>query len=118
MPYSLEQIAQVCHEATAGYQRAAYEKYPHLPWLQVTYETRECTIQGVQNVLDGLTAQECHEAWIVQRKGMGWRYGRIKDEFAKRHPCMVPYNKLPVHQRRKNEIFAAVVQAMTKELES
>lgn len=40
-------------------------------------------------------ARNTHEVWASQRMAEGWRYGPVRDDTQKRHPCLVPYEELP-----------------------
>ena len=39
-------------------------------------------------------AYNTHEVWSQQRMRDGWRYGEQRDDQAKRHPGLVPYEEL------------------------
>ena len=39
-------------------------------------------------------AENVHETWAKGRLDAGWKYGQIRDEKNKRHPCLVPYSDL------------------------
>jgi hypothetical protein len=43
----------------------------------------------------------------------GWRYGEVKDAVAKTHPCMVPFEQLPVEQQAKDRLLLAIVKALS-----
>jgi hypothetical protein len=45
----------------------------------------------------------------------GWEYGPNKDETKKQHPSLVPYDKLPDSEKRKDALFCAIVSALTSE---
>lgn len=40
-------------------------------------------------------AKNVHEVWAHNRKKEGWRYGPVRDDEKKTHPCLVPYEELP-----------------------
>ena len=40
-------------------------------------------------------AKNVHEVWAQSRLAEGWRYGERRDNVAKTHPCLVPYEELP-----------------------
>lgn len=44
----------------------------------------------------------------------GWVYGDVKDPELKTHPCLVPYNELPVEQKTKDTLFINIVHAVVK----
>jgi hypothetical protein len=52
-----------------------------------------------------------HESWLAEKEADGWKYGPVKNPETKEHPCFVPYDQLPVEQRRKDYIFGAIVKA-------
>ncbi|HYC59201.1 MAG TPA: RyR domain-containing protein [Thermoanaerobaculia bacterium] len=52
--------------------------------------------------IDALTeelAKNAHELWAAQRIAAGWSYGPKRDDSAKHHPCLVPYEELPDAER-------------------
>ena len=40
-------------------------------------------------------AENVHETWAKGRVDAGWKYGEIRDEGKKIHPCLIPYHDLP-----------------------
>ncbi|MCD6148991.1 hypothetical protein J7J18_06495 [bacterium] len=41
---------------------------------------------------------------------MGWKYGEKYDPENKIHPDLVPYNKLPLEEQVKDEVFVRLVE--------
>ncbi len=39
-------------------------------------------------------AKNVHEIWSEKRKKEGWTYGPVRDDVAKKHPGLVPYEQL------------------------
>ena len=39
-------------------------------------------------------AQNTHEVWAAKRIEEGWTFGPVRDDVTKKHPSLVPYNKL------------------------
>lgn len=40
-------------------------------------------------------SKNVHEVWAQSRLSEGWTYGERRDDVAKTHPCLVPYEELP-----------------------
>ena len=40
-------------------------------------------------------AEHVHDTWAQRRMEEGWTYGPERDDEAKTHPCLVPYEDLP-----------------------
>ena len=40
-------------------------------------------------------AQNNHDHWARKRMDEGWRYGLMRNDMKKEHPCLVPYDELP-----------------------
>jgi len=103
-------IAETCHEANRVVQRALNE--PVSPaWTDADLETRGSAVDGVVSALrNGSTPEQSHENWIAYKLEHGWRYGETKSNRDKTHPCLVPYDQLPVEQRMKDGIFTDIVR--------
>ncbi len=104
-----ELAARICHEANAVLQQAGGE--PVSPaWHELDEETRMSAISGVHFAWDNpfLSPANQHEEWCRFKAQHGWTHGETKDAEAKTHPCLVPYNELPVIQQAKDGVFRAV----------
>lgn len=44
-------------------------------------------------------AKNVHEVWSRNRMNDGWTYGPVRDDAAKKHPCLVPYEELPESEK-------------------
>lgn len=44
-------------------------------------------------------ASNAHEHWAMQRIADGWRYGPVRDDGRKVHPCLTPYDELPESEK-------------------
>lgn len=112
----VDEIARVCHEANKAYCRALGD-YSQLPWLHAQEWQQTSAINGVKFNLENpdAPASASHDNWLKEKLAGGWRYGPVKDEQKKTHPCCVPYEELPLEQRRKDALFKAVVAALSGE---
>lgn len=109
----IEQIAQIAHEANTALCKVLGD--PPLPhWDELTEEYRQSSIKGVQHALEGATPEQLHESWLEERKSQGWVYGTVLDRERKVHPNLIAYHHLPESQRRKDDLFLAVVRACCK----
>jgi RyR domain-containing protein len=50
--------------------------------------------------LTELLARNAHEIWAQQRLAEGWTYGERRDDAARKHPCLVPYEDLPESEKQ------------------
>jgi RyR domain len=107
-----EDIARVAHEANRAYQVATGDPEPSLCWDEAPQWQRASAIEGVRTALTGATPGQSHESWLAHKKADGWTYGPLKDETARTHPCMVPYDALPESQKLKDHLFTGVVRAL------
>jgi hypothetical protein len=108
-----ELIAQVAHETNRAYC-AAIGDNSQKPWDEAEQWQRDSATAGVKHALSnpGVTPESQHQAWCDHKLAEGWQYGPVKDAEAKTHPCLVPYEQLPVEQQRKDALFRGVVLAM------
>lgn len=106
-------VAQVCHEANRAYCLTIGDTSQE-PWEIAPMWQRESAIKGVKLHLENpeATPASSHESWLEEKRRTGWQYGAVKDTAKKRHPCFVPYDKLPLEQQRKDALFKAIVDAL------
>jgi len=109
----IAEIARTAHNANRAYCRSIGDN-SQSPWGGAPDWQRTSAIKGVQFHQDNpdAKASASHESWMRQKTVDGWIYGETKDEEALTHPCMVPFDDLPVEQQIKDHIFRSVVHAM------
>lgn len=108
-----EAIARACHEANRALQLATSDPAPSPHWDDAPDWQRESAIEGVAKARAGATPEQLHESWCEFKTNAGWIYGDTKDEAARTHPCLVPYDALPPEQRAKDGLFHAIVAALS-----
>lgn len=54
---------------------------------------------GVAELLEKLAVHN-HDVWARQRIADGWTWGPRRDDAAKQHPCLVPYDELPESEKQ------------------
>lgn len=106
-------IAKVCHEVNRAYCAAMGDE-SQLPWEAAPDWQQDSALAGVHMHLENpdATPEDSHRSWLKVKEAEGWAYGEVKDPAKKVHPCMVPYDQLPIEQRAKDYLFRAVVHAM------
>ncbi|WP_028067180.1 RyR domain-containing protein [Solirubrobacter soli] len=45
-------------------------------------------------------AEHTHDVWAQERLDQGWTFGDTRDDGLRRHPCLVPYDRLPESEKR------------------
>ena len=106
-----EEVARLCHEANRAYCLALGDK-SQPAWDEAPDWQKESALAGVDLHVTGedIGPEASHNAWMAQKEADGWKYGVEKDAEKKEHPCMVPFEALPVEQQAKDYIFAAIVK--------
>ena len=112
---SVTHIARVCHEANKAYCESIGDT-SQKSWEQAEQWQRDSAIKGVQFRLNNPDAPQSaqHDSWMADKLAEGWTYGPEKMPESKIHNCLVPYDQLPEEQRRKDALFQAVVDSLTK----
>jgi hypothetical protein len=54
---------------------------------------------------------------LKEKVDNGWVFGEVKDAEAKTHPCIVPFEQLPVEQQAKDYLFKGIVHALAQFVE-
>jgi len=116
MSIVIEKIAECCHEVNRVYSRSIGDT-SHLNWDKAPQDQKDSAINGVRFHLgspsldDGPRAS--HENWMAEKLKQGWVYGVHKNAEFKTHPCLVPYAQLPAQQKIKDDLFVAVIKALS-----
>ena len=51
-------------------------------------------------------AKNVHEVWAAGRIAAGWKYGPVRDELKKEHPCLIPYEELTEEEKSHDRATA------------
>lgn len=108
-----EEIARVCHQVNRAYcQSIGDNSQP--TWEDAPDWQKQSAVTGVAFTIANpdATPSASHESWLAEKARDGWQYGPDKDRVAKKHPCFVAYDELPVEQRSKDYVFQAVVRSL------
>jgi hypothetical protein len=110
---SIDQIAEVCHEANRAYCRVLGD-FSQPSWQISPEAQKQSLIKGVQFRLANpdAPAEAQHQAWLKDKLSDGWQYGPTKNPEQKLHPCCRPYLDLPLAQRLKDRLFGSIVESL------
>ena len=81
-------------------------------WADAPTWQKQSAIKGVTGAIAGASPAQSHESWLAEKEANGWKYGLVKDEQLKEHPCFVPYADLPEDQQLKDFLYLTTVRAM------
>ncbi len=112
-----EQIARVCHEANRAYSMSTGD-HTQVPWDSASRGQKHSVLEGIKVALDdsNMTPEQSHELWMEEKERTGWKHGPKKRPEVKEHPCMLPYEQLSGDQRKKDDLFLAVVRALQNDV--
>lgn len=108
----MEDIAKVCHEVNKKYCESIGD-FSQKSWEESPDWQKTSAINGVKFHLEGShTPEDIHNSWMDEKLKDGWKYGIEKNPDKKEHPCMVPYEQLPLDQRIKDYLFSQIVESL------
>lgn len=113
MKGKIKKIAIVCHEANKAWCEAnGDESQKH--WDEAEAWQKQSAIKGVEFKLNNPDAKHDaqHNAWMNDKINEGWVYGKEKNTSLKTHPCIVPFEELPIFQQQKDSLFCSIVEAL------
>jgi hypothetical protein len=70
---------------------AAYQPRP--------IETSQVALSDDLLELTEQLAENAHDHWAKRRLADGWSWGAARDDAARKHPCLVPYDQLPESEK-------------------
>lgn len=110
----VERAAAAAHEANRVYCLHVLGDASQPAWDDAPGWQKDSAKLGVKAVMANpdQTPEQSHASWLQHKRDTGWVYGPVKDPDVKEHPCMVPYDQLPVGQRVKDALFIATVKAV------
>ncbi len=110
---SIALIAMACHSVNAAYCQSLGDD-SQVAWDQASDAQKASIGAGVEFRLANPSAPASaqHDNWLKSKEADGWKYGDVKDEDAKTHPCFKPFAELPPEQQFKDLLFATVVSQL------
>lgn len=115
--YDVEFVCKLVHQVNDAY-RVLIGESPKGDWDTLEDGVKDSTRKGVAFILSNpeSTPKEIHDKWVSERTCEGWSFGQVMDETAKTHPCLTPYEELPVEHRIKDHLFGNTVKSVLNAL--
>ena len=84
-----------------------------MPYHPQPLDTAQVTIPpSLESLLEKL-AVNVHDIWADQRLKDGWRFGPVRDDVKKEHPCLRPFHELPeAEQKYDRRVVRDTLRAM------
>lgn len=113
----LDDIAELAY-TSASILRSQYDGVPRRNWVDLMNPERQIAKAAVRRVLNNplATPDELHDKWVRRQRGDGWTYGTSKDNFARKHPELLPYKYLSVEKKRADLLFFVTVHTLYSSL--
>lgn len=88
------------------------DKFTYIP---NPIDTSEIVLDDDIIELSEKIAKNVHEVWAKKRIEEGWKYGAIRNEEKKEHPCLIPYEELPEQEKEYDrETFCESFKVLLK----
>lgn len=108
-------IATVCHQANKTWCEINGD-FSQKDWDDAEEWQIRSVIKGVYFKLDNPNSSPDaqHNSWMEEKIAQGWIFGDIKDSEKKTHPCIVPFDQLPLFQQQKYMLFSSIVNVLKR----
>lgn len=106
-------ISTIAHQLNKAYCEQLGDN-SQKSWSDAPEWQRNSAMAGVEFHRDNPDASDSasHDSWLAEKVKDGWVYGEVKDAEAKTHPCIVPFDSLPIEQQIKDKLFRQTVHAL------
>jgi hypothetical protein len=113
MPLKIEQIAEIAHEANRAYCKVLGD-FSQKSWDDAPKWQKNSIIEGVKVIFKDpdTSPEKQHNEWMEYKIADGWKYGVSKNSDTKTHPCIVPYDELPIEQKIKDYLRTSIVTCL------
>lgn len=105
-------VARICHQTNKAYCESL-DDFSQKDWDEAPEWQKESARLGVIFHINNpnASASASHNSWLEQKRKDGWKYGKVKDEIKKEHPCFVSFEELPEEQQIKDKLFKNIVES-------
>lgn len=71
-----------------------------------TFVPFQITLPGYVETIKDKLAENIHEMWAMNKIEAGWQWGDYRDDIRHIHPCLVPFDKLPMAEKKYDSQLA------------
>ena len=109
----VKDIAKICHEVNKIYCESIGD-FTQTVWEDAPDWQKQSAIDGVKFHIANpyATTSASHDNWMKEKVLSGWVYGPEKNTELKQHPCLVPFEMLPIKQQVKDYLFKNTVKSL------
>lgn len=107
-----EEIARIVHTAHCSLQVWLEDPCPAMPWDTLSPSQKEMVVSEVRLVQQGFPYDYVHQVWMEKMFEDGWSHGKVKDPVRKRHPDLLPWEKLPFWEQQKTVMAFHLIQGI------
>lgn len=68
-------------------------------YIPAPFDDKNVPIPEELEPLKEALARNVHEVWAAGRLAAGWKYGPVRDDERKEHPCLIPFEDLPEEEK-------------------
>lgn len=113
--YTFEDVARVAHQTNKAYCELLGDK-SQVDWEDAPKWQQASAILGAEfhHQFPDVGDDASHNSWMEEKEREGWVYGPIKDPEKKEHPCMVPFEQLPLEQQLKDALFRSICNILDR----
>ena len=97
-----ENLSEEFRESNRAQARSISEKLNMAGFAYDAGDTPFPSVEEFDQQTTLLLAQSEHIRWMQEKLANGWTYAPVRDNGLKRHPCLVPYDDLPVEEQQKD----------------
>ena len=109
--------AQVAHEANRAWCEVNGD-FSQPTWADAPSWQKESAINGMRFHMENPDADDSasHNSWAKEKIHNGWEWGEVKDPNSNppTHPCLVPFNELPLEQQIKDGLFRSIAHQILR----
>jgi len=111
-PFQIAACAHAAHESNRAWSRSLGD-HTHKAWDDLDSDQQHQAKASVIGIAENdENAEASHKRWVDYMRVSGWTLGPEKNTKTKTHPCLVPWNELPLEQRFKDEMWVTIVKLM------